>query len=88
MSKELDALKAQADKLTPKYARGKRYEFAVRPNWDNMIRTKKANTSNRISKLIDWCNKNCKEPFSYDGLKAGYSFQSRRDAMLFKLTWG
>ena len=88
MKKELDGIEAELKKLTPKYNRGLRFEHKVVPNWDSMIRTKKANTSNRISKLIEWCNKNCKEPFSYDGLKAGYSFQSRKDAMLFKLTWG
>lgn len=87
MSK-LEALKAQLSKLTPKYNRGLRFEHKVVPNWDDMIRTKKATTGNRVSLLINWCNKNCKEQFSYDGLKAGYSFQSRKDAMLFKLTWG
>jgi len=74
--------------MSTDYHRSARFDHRVHPRWAAMPWTKKARTSRRTSMLISWCVNNCQGDYSYDGLKAGFSFKDVRDATLFKLTWG
>jgi hypothetical protein len=91
--KELDKIEHELNKLdklpgstNPRFNRGKKFEFEVKPNYPEIRRKFKTNFRQRADMLIKWCDDNTQGDYSLS--QSLFSFVLKSDAMLFKLTWG